>query len=619
MNTETSPRTAFGDLDRIERSLHDAAKRTAGHPAGWAQLAIHLSNKGEPRRAVAVLWEAVAACGDNPALLQAIADLLIDAPGHPDRLEALARTANALPDNLMAQVNFGLSALLAPNPAGALRPLRRAVELGEERIDVLLSIASAELQMGSFEAAIALFDRVLALEPDNPTAIVERWFASLTTCDWPGALALEPAVEHVFSRCSPSDVSPLRALALPTKDPAQLRHYVEHGARAHLPGRGLRHAGQSTTNRIRVGYLSADFHDHAIARLSRGLFGAHAPDQFEVFAYSYGPRSAAVVAADIEASVEHWHNIAEVDDDAAVALIRSHKIDVLIEMKGHTAGARPEISRQRVAPVQMHYLGCPGPVGGFGIDFFVADDITVPLGAESEFNVPVVRLPRAYQVNDSRRAVPVAVTRTSVGVSEDTLLLGNFNQLWKIRPEFMAIWCRALRSCPRASLWLLEPSESTRSRVEANLNAWLSNAGFEDVADRVVFVQRLPNEAHMNRLATVDLIVDQLPYGSHTTASDALWAAVPLLTVAGNTFAGRVASSLLTTHGEDSFITPNKEAYEARLLELLSAPQQLAAAKTRLAAKRSTSPLFDTAGFVRDWEALLTTVYAENARAFHVE
>ena len=615
MSTETSRRTAFDDLDRIENTLRDAAMRTPTHPVGWAQLASHLSKRGESRRAVAVLWEAVAACGDNPALLQAIADLLIDAPAHPDRLEALARVAGARPGDASAQVSFGLAALLTPNPVGALGPLRRAVELGEGRIDVLLNIASAELQMGSFDTAIALFDRILATESDNPTATIERWFASLTTGDWPGALALEPAVEQVFSLGSSSAISPLRALALPTKDPALMRHYVERGARAHLSGRGLRHAGRSPTNRIRVGYLSADFHDHATARLSRGLFATHALDRFEVFVYSYGPRSAAAVASDIEASVEHWHNIAEADDDAAVALIRSHKIDVLIEMKGHTAGARPEISRQRVAPVQMHYLGCPSPVGGFGIDYFVADEVTVPPGADDEFNVPVVRLPRAYQVTDSLRAVPVAITRTSVGLSDDTLLLGNFNQLWKIRPEFMAIWCRALRSCPRALLWLLEPCESTRSRVEANLNAWFSSAEFEDVAERVMFVPRLPNEAHMNRLAAVDLVLDQLPCGSHTTASDALWAAVPLLTVTGNTFAGRVASSLLTTHGEDSFITLNKEAYEARLLELLAAPQQLAAAKTRLAGKRRTSPLFDTAGFVRDWEALLTTVCAENASA----
>jgi len=614
MSTETSPRAPFDDIDRIERTLHDAVARTPTQAAAWAQLAMHLSSYGEHRRAVDVLWRAVAACGDNPALLQAIADLLVDVAGHPDRLEALARLASARPDDAVAQVNFGLEALLTPNPTNALGPLRRAVELGEARIAVLLNIASAELQMGSFDAAVGLFDRVLQLEPGNPTATVERWFASLTAFDWFGALALEPAVEQFFRSGSSSEVSPLRALALKMKDPATLRHYVERGARSHLSGRGLRHAGESTGNRLRIGYLSADFHDHATARLAGGLFRAHARDQFEVFAYSYGPRSGSATAADMRACTEHWHDIAEHDDTAAIALIRSHKIDVLIEMKGHTSGTRPEISRQRVAPVQIHYLGCPGPVGGFGIDYFVADNVTVPRGADDEFNVPVLKLPRSYQATDNRRALPVATTRESAGLSEDTLLLCNSNQLWKIRPDFMAIWCRALRACPSALLWLLQSSESAQIRVDANLQAWLLSSGMEDVAERILFVPRLPNEAHMSRLAMVDLVLDQLPCGSHTTASDALWAAVPLLTVTGNTFAGRVASSLLTTHGEQSFITPTTAAYEARLLELLADPQQLAAARTRLEAKRSASPLFDTAGFVRDWEAMLNNIHTENAR-----
>lgn len=593
----------------------EAARSSPQNAANWAQAAIYLSNRGEHRRAVAVLWEAISNCGDLPVLLQAIADLLVDMPAHPDRLEALARLVVTLPADIEVLTSYGLAALHAPNPANALVPLRRAVQLGESRVEILLTLASAERQLGSIESAVSLYDRVLTMVPTHPTALVERWHCGLSTFDWGEALPLEPAVEAVFARETPENVSPFMALALPPRNPLLLRDFVQRGAKAHLSGRGLRHAGTSTGGRLRIGYLSSDFVDHATTVLTRSLFGAHDKATFEIFVYSYGPHSAAEGPAYIASSVEHWHDVAALDDDAIASLIRSHRIDVLVEMKGHTAGARPEISRQRVAPVQVHYLGCPGPVGGFGIDYFVADEVTVPPGTEQQFNVPVVKLPRAYQVNDSQRPVPVAGSRSALGIAEDSVLLANFNQLWKIRPEFMQIWCRALSAFPKAMLWLLDGGERSGALTASNLRAWLNQHGFTDLVGRIVFVPRLRNEQHMSRLAVVDLCLDQLPYSSHTTGSDALWAGVPMLTVAGDSFAGRVGASLLTTHGEPSFIAGDMQQYEARLHELLASPALLADARQRLIAKRSTSQLFDTAGFVRDWEAVLAKLSADGRTA----
>ena len=596
---------AIDESDHVERSLREAAVSSSASPQGWARLALFLSGRGEHRRAVTVLWEAIAHCGDLPVLLQAIANLLIDAPGHPDRLEALARWARACPNDVQVLTQFGLAALSAPNPAQGLATLQRAIELGESSVEILLTLASAERQLGSIASAVKLYDRVLDGAPNHPTALVERWHCALSTLDWVRVKELESKVEAVFLKETHANVSPLMALALPPSHTALMRDLVERGAKSFLSGGALRHVGIASGERLRVGYLSADFLDHATTVLIRGMFGAHDKSRFEVFIYSYGPRNESDARVHIEASVEHWHDISALDDDVAASLIRSHGLDVLVEMKGHTAGARPEISRQRVAPVQVHYLGFPGPVGGFGIDYFVADEITVPAGTEQEFNVPVVKLPRAYQVNDSLRAIPVAMTRESMGIADDAVLLANFNQLWKIRPELMIVWCRALRECPNALLWLLAPSEQNDQIVAANLQIWLRQEGFQDVEARIRFVPRLGNALHMNRLAAVDLCLDQLPYCSHTTGADALWAGVPLLTVTGTTFAGRVATSLLTTHNEPSFITADIPAYEARLLELLADPRQLSEARLRLQKKRSKSPLFDTVGFVRDWESML--------------
>lgn len=610
MSNTQSRMAPFDEYDRVERNLLAAARQSPANPSGWAQAAIYLSNRGEHLRAVHVLWEAISACGNLPILLQAIADLLANTPGHPDRIEALSRLVTTQPDNVDSLISFGFAALHAPNPADALQPLRRAVELGASSVDVLLTLASAERQLGSIKAALDLYDRVLTLVPSQPTAVVERWHSGLGVLDWSEAIALEPQVEAIFEQETPKLVSPLMALALPPPSAEFMRNFVERGARSSLSGRGLRHVGATKKDRLRVGYLSADFVDHATTVLTRSMFGAHDRSNFEVFIYSYGPRSGASGPAHIAASVEHWHDISAQDDDAAANLIRSHQLDILVEMKGHTAGARPEISRQRVAPIQLHYLGCPGPVGDFGIDYYVGDNITVPVGAEHEFNVPVLKLPRSYLVNDHARPIPVAASRETLGVAEDALLLANFNQLWKIRPEFMSIWCRAMRSNPKCLLWLLDAGERNNDLVVANLRKWLQQEGFSDVAERIVFVPRLRNEPHMNRLCAVDLCLDQLPYGSHTTAADALWAGVPILTLRGNSFAGRVGVSLLTTHDEPSLIADDLVDYEARLTELLSTPAKLKSAKDRLINKRQTSALFDTNGFMRDWEDMLRQVHS---------
>ena len=608
-NMQSTP-AAFDEYDRVERNLLSAARQSPTSPGGWAQAAIYLSNRGEHLRAVQVLWEAIAACGNLPVLLQAIADLLANTPGHPERIEALARLVAAQPDNVDALVNLGFAALQAPNPTDALPPLRRAVELGASGVEVLLTLASAERQLGSITSALELYDRVLKLVPDHATAIVERWHSGLGVLDWSQAMALEPRVAAIFERETPKHVSPLMALALPPPRAEFMRDFVERGARSYLSGRGLRHVGAVSKDRLRVGYLSADFVDHATTVLTRSMFGAHDRTKFEVYIYSYGPRSVASGPAHIAASVEHWHDISTLDDDAAASLIRSHQLDVLVEMKGHTAGSRPEISRQRVAPVQVHYLGCPAPVGDFGIDYYVGDGITVPAGCEHEFNVPVYKLPRCYLVNDQGRAIPTASSRSSLGVPDDAVLLGNFNQLWKLRPEFMVIWCRVMRSNPKTLLWLLDAGERNNQAVAANLDNWLKQEGFADLSQRIIFMPRLRNEPHMNRLCAVDLCVDQLPYGSHTTAADALWAGVPVLTVRGNSFAGRVGVSVLTAHDETSFIADDLADYEARLTDLVASPSKLKAAKDRLIQKRATSPLFDTDGFMRDWEVMLTQLHS---------
>jgi predicted O-linked N-acetylglucosamine transferase (SPINDLY family) len=284
-------------------------------------------------------------------------------------------------------------------------------------------------------------------------------------------------------------------------------------------------------------------------------------------------------------------------------VIRADGIDLLIDCAGHTRENRLAILASRPAPVQLHYMGFPGTLGYDAIDGLIADDEVVPPAFEQFYHEHVWRLPRCYFVNDGGRGMPPPVTRAEAGLPNDALVLACLNQSYKLSPSVFAIWMEALRRAPDAVLWLLEAG----ARTSANLRTQALRAGVDPT--RVLFAPIVPQDAHIARLRCANLALDTLPVGSHTTACDALWAGVPLLTCRGQTFAGRVGASVLRTAGLPDLITDCLGEYRNRLLELVSAREGLYEFSARLERTRLDNPLFDTRGFARDWEALLERAY----------
>jgi predicted O-linked N-acetylglucosamine transferase (SPINDLY family) len=295
----------------------------------------------------------------------------------------------------------------------------------------------------------------------------------------------------------------------------------------------------------------------------------------------------------------HWRDVAAHDDAAAAGVIAGDALDVLVDLKGHTHGSRLPNLAQRPAPVQLHWLGFPGTLAHPAIDGNVADAITVPPGAEAEFAERVLRLPVCYQVNDARRPLPPAPSRASVGLPDDAIVLACFNQTYKVTGDFFATWLAALQAHTRTVLWLAVPHPTARR----NLQALAGEAGVAPA--RIVFAPLVPQAQHVARLRCADLALDVLPYGSHTTGSDALWAGVPLLTCRGTTFAGRVGASLCHATGLDDLVAGSLPAYAATLHALCGDPERLAGYRAHLEARRHTLPLFDTPAFTRAFEDLL--------------
>ena len=331
--------------------------------------------------------------------------------------------------------------------------------------------------------------------------------------------------------------------------------------------------------------------------LQKSPFGSN--KRFETFGYSYGADDGGAMRRRLTAAFEHWRDLRAMGDTDAAACIAADGLDVLVDLKGHTHGARLAILARRPAPLQLHYLGYPGTLGFDGVDAIVADGIVVPPADDLHFHERVLRLPRCYQVNDRGRALPPRAARAALGLPDDALVLACFNQTYKLSRRFFAIWLTALEREPRAVLWLLVSDALAR----ANLRREAERAGIDRA--RLVFAPNLPQEAHIARLRTADLALDVLPYGSHTTGSDALWAGVPLLTCRGATFAGRVGASLLQAVGLPDLVTESIDEYRDALLRLVGDRDRLAGYRDYLERGREGFPLFDTEGFARDFERLL--------------
>ena len=558
--------------------------------------------------------------GDHADAERRFATALARMPAGPARSPAaLARAQVAL---LLAQARRAMGRVEAADDAFALATaaapdnVNAWLARGGFAMEVELAAPETPAARDRLDVAIDAFRRAETLAPRVPPVVAQHAMALRYACAWrdSGAAEARLAALGAAAVAGPTAagtaafaISPLMAAAL-LDDPALQRVAIANWARQSLPPaapRPMALAGGAPAviarrgDRLRVGYLSSDFHDHATAYLTAGVFERHDRARVESFAYALDRDDGGAMRRRLIAAFDHFADARALPDADVAARIAADDLDVLVDLKGHTHGARFGILARRPAPRQIHWLGFPGTLAHDAIDALVADPVVVPPGAERHYAERVLRMPVCYQPNDRKRPLPAAATRAGVGLPERGVVLACFNQAYKLTPSFLEIWLDALAARGDAVLWLTVP----HARAQANLRAAAVARGV--AAERLVFAPHVAQSAHLARLRCADLALDVLPYGSHTTGSDALWAGVPLLTCAGNTFAGRVGASLAAAAGLPTFVSASVADYRARLSELLERPDELAAARAHLEGGRTTLPLFDTETFTRDFERLL--------------
>ena len=379
-------------------------------------------------------------------------------------------------------------------------------------------------------------------------------------------------------------------------------HYALHAATQVRPL--PRRVARARDGRLRVGYLSADFHQHATSQLIAQMLESHDRSAFEVTLLSAGGEDGSALRQRMRAACEHFEELRGQSFEAMAARIRALGIDILVDVKGATFGTLMPVLAARPAPVQVNWLGFPGTSGAPFIDYIVGDPVLTPLGDGAHFSEKIAQLPGCYQPNDAQRPLPAPSARADWGLAEDSLVLCAFHQSYKISAEVFDTWCDLLRELPQSVLWLLQWNRN----VQQALSAAARERGI--AAERLVFAPLLPAAAHISRLASADLFLDTWPCNAHTTASEALWAGVPVVTIVGRTFAQRVGASLLHAIGHDELVCDDVASYRQLAIALAADPARRAALRAHLVVQRTASRLFDGASFVRDLEALYSRMWS---------
>jgi protein O-GlcNAc transferase len=480
----------------------------------------------------------------------------------------------------------------------------RAYACDSANVDAAMGRALAFQSTGKHVDAIAAFDRVLRLHPDQPYAIGHRLYSKMHICDWSNH---EVDVGQLISKVgqSSSVAVPFMFAVMSPSAAAQFKCAADY-VNAKFPASGGPLAAEKAYehDKIRLAYLSADYHDHATASLMAGVFERHDRSKFEINAVSFGPPSTSEIRRRLVGAFDRFIDVRPKSDQAIAEAIREMEIDIAVDLKGFTQDCRIGILARRPAPIQVNFLGYPGTTAAPYIDYIIADRVVIPTGHQQFYSEHVVYLPHSYQPNDDRRARPVsAASRADQGLPEQGFVFCSFNNTYKIAPEIFDIWMRLLHQVDRSVLWLLQSNEV----APHNLRREAEKRGVP--ANRLIFAKRTAFANHLARHRLADLFLDTLPCNAHTTASDALSMGLPVLTCAGTTFAGRVAASLLSAAGLEELIAPSLEDYESMALKLAQDQSLLNSLRERVESSRHGGPLFDTALFTRHIEAAYTQMW----------
>ncbi|HQR50143.1 MAG TPA: tetratricopeptide repeat protein [Methylophilaceae bacterium] len=585
--------------DRQIEQLESAIRRAPQDPELHYDLGNLLLGQRRPAEAESSFLAALRLAPGHPQILLQLGNARSAQGRYADAVSQFQAALRADPAQPAAHYNLGNALREMGQPEQAAASYRAALKLDPRDADSHNNLGNVLREMGKLDEAIARYREALRLNPGLHHARMHLLHQRQHVCDWAGMDDEIAEIRRLVREEPRAQISPFAFLALPGTTAAEQRLCAEHWAEnrlGQLVEDGKRLAYPHTREnkfKLKIGYLSADFRQHPLAWLATELMELHDRESFEVHGYSYGPDDHSPARRRWEQAFDHFRDIRDLSMHEAARKIHADGIDILVDLTGFTHSSRSGILALRPAPLQVNWLGFPGSMGAPFVDYLISDSFITPPEQAQHYAEQLALLPDTYQPNDRQRPLAATPSRAECGLPEHGFVFCCFNQTFKITPQLSGLWLGLLKSVPGSVLWLLE----CNPWAKANLRREIAARGVEP--GRLIFAPRVPIEQHLARHRCADLFLDTLPYNAHTTTSDALWMGLPLVTCAGETFAARVAGSLLRAAGFPQLVTGNLHDYQALALRLATSPDELHALRTVLAQQCDTAPLFDTPRFAR--------------------
>ena len=645
---------ALFDLHRVSEALESYEKSLVLHP----NFAGAFNNRGNALKSLNRLQEALESY-DNALVAQSdFAEAHFNRGNVLFELHRLPEALESFDKALAIRTNFAGALNNRGNVLRALNRLQEATESYDMALAIQCDFADAlnnrgcalkdlqrkEEALADFDQALALrpdfanalfnrgvllkdlkrhdealvnLDKVLALQPHHEHALSEIACSAAMACNWGRGHIAADLREHIDKRIS--IIEPFVALGY-CADAALLKTCSESFVqfRTATALMSFQRAKPTPRDKIKIAYVSSDFREHAVAYLTAELFELHDRDRFEIVAASFGSDDRSPIRSRLENAFDEFHDLKTKSDADVAKLLANLEIDIAVDLNGHTAGGRPGILALRPAPVQVSFLGFPGTNGAAFIDYTIADDFLIPAASHQYYSEKIAYLPDCFQPNDRKRPIAERTPRREeCNLPEDGFVFCSFNNSYKLNPDVFDVWMRLLTAVPKSVLWL---SADNKFVVE-NLRHEARARGVP--AERLVFADRVAPPDYLARMRLADLCLDTWPFNAGTTASDALWAGLPIVTFAGQTLAGRMAGSILTAIGLPDLVTHSVAEYEALAAKLATHPAELAEVRRRLGTNRNSYPLFDTPRFIRNLEAAYSKMWStylkgEAPRTFRV-
>jgi protein O-GlcNAc transferase len=590
------------------QELQHAIRRDPQNPALHYELG-NLYLRTQPNEALACFKTALKFAPGHPQILLQIGNAYSSMARYEEAASHFHASIKSDPAQPAAHYNLGNALRELGKPEQAAASYQVALRLDPNDADSHNNLGNVQRELGKLDQSIACYRTALQLNPRLHHARMHLMHQRQHICDWENWESEITEIRRLVREEPTAQISPFAFVSLPGTTAAEQRQCAKNWAANRFAGLVPDSTHLETFkarpahNRLRIGYLSADFRQHPLTSLAAELMELHDRQGFEIFGYSYGPNDKSAERKRWESAFDHFRDIRLLSLQQAAQMIFDDRIDILVDLTGYTQSSRTGILALRPAPLQVNWLGFPGTFGAPFADYLITDRYITPPSDAAHYSEQLVYMPHSYQPNDRKRYAAAPPSRSECGLPETGVVFCCFNQTFKITPQVFDSFMKILSKTDGSVLWLLECNRWAKENLQREAQA----RGIDP--QRLAFAPRAAQADHLARHRCADLFLDTQPYNAHTSTSDALWMGLPVLTCTGETFASRVACSLLHAADLPELITDTLENYERLAVELAADPARLAALRQRLIASRDALPLFDTPAFARDIEQAYRTMW----------